>query len=294
LLAPAIIEKRIWIGMNRLDRLVGRPLFRGLQKAEGFFFGPLYQIHKTSLLDPEEDYLSLLPILGCFLLVLPFPHRNEIWQLAYFDEWPHHHRRRVMRFYRQMVQRHLYVQGASKQLLSKNPSFSAMVQSLPQTFPDCCIVCNLRNPYEAIPSLLSTMMDGARVFGNQVGDGAYRDKLVSMLTHFYRHLTSSLPELPEHQHVFVRFNDLVADPRGVVQSVYQRLQYEMSPKYAAVLQKEHQRARGYRSGHRYSLEQFGLTAEAIHRELGFVFSEFDFPNSYVGLQENISGDFTKT
>ena len=282
LLAPAITEKVCWITIDRIDRLVGRPLFHALRKAEGLLFGQLDQIHKTSLLDPEEDYLSLLPICACFLLVLAFPHQNGIWPLAYFDEWPEDQRRPVMRFYKRMVQRHLYVRGQDKELLSKNPSFSALVQSLPQTFPDCRIVCNLRNPYEAIPSLLSTMMDGARVFGNDCGGSGYRDQLVGMLEHFYRHLIAVLPEMAANRHAFVRFNDLTANPRGVVQSVYERLQYAMSPTFADVLQLEQERARGYRSKHRYTLEQFDLNPESIQRQLEFVFSRFDFSPDHMG------------
>jgi len=291
LLAPAITEKLFWIGLDRFDRLVGRPLFRILRAIESRVLGRLDQIHKTSLLDPEEDFLTLLPILGCFLLVLPFPQRDEIWKLGYFDEWPERDRRRVMNFYKRMVQRHLFVRGPGKQLLSKNPSFSPMVLSLRQTFPDCCIVCNLRSPYEAVPSLLSTMMDGAQIFGNDASGTEYRDQLVCMVKFFYRHLTNSLAPLTPDQHCFVRFDDLTADPRGVVQTLYQRLQYDMSPEYSASLQSQYERAKSYQSRHCYSLEQFELTSESIRQDLEFVFEGFDFQSEYTGSgldQEHLS------
>ena len=282
LLAPAITEKLFWIGLERLDRLAGRPLFNILQFFEKRVLGWLDSVHKTSLLDPEEDFLALLPILSCFLLVLPFPQRGEIWKLGYFDTWPDRDRRRVMDFYKRIVQRHLFVRGRGKQLLSKNPSFSPMVQSLRQTFPDCCIVCNLRNPYEAIPSLLSTMMDGSEVFGNDVSGKEYRDELVSMVKFFYRHLTDSLSPLPPGQHYFVRFDDLTEDPRGVVQTLYQRLQYVMSAGYSESLRLQHERARGYHSHHHYSLKQFELTPESIREDLSSVFERFDFQSDFGG------------
>ena len=285
LLAPAITEKLFWIGIERLDRSMGQPFFRLWKFFESRVLGWLDSVHKTSLLDPEEDFLALLPIFGCFLLVLPFPQRGEMWRLGYFDTWPAPERRRLMEFYKRIVQRHLFVRGPDKQLLSKNPSFSAMVQSLRQTFPDCCIVCNLRNPYEAIPSLLSTMMDGAELFGNDVSGKEYQDELVTLVKHFYRHLTDSLSPLPASEHTFVRFDDLTENPQGVVQTLYERLQYDISVGYSASLQLQHDRAKGYQSRHHYSLEQFGLSPQSIRSDLSRVFERFDFQSDYVGTGE---------
>jgi hypothetical protein len=87
-------------------------------------------------------------------------------------------RREIFRYYKECVQRHLYVrskclrvgngdaansigndssQGESrvKIFLSKNPPFTMRLKSLYETFPDCRIVCMLRDPVQSVPSMVS-------------------------------------------------------------------------------------------------------------------------------------------
>ena len=84
--ALSISEKYFWLVLSRLDALVGRPFGRILDLLVRVLFRQFDEKHKITLTQPEEDYLSLMPIFACFLLVLPFPFRDEIWHLAYFDE----------------------------------------------------------------------------------------------------------------------------------------------------------------------------------------------------------------
>jgi len=279
--APSITERYCWLGLGKIDGLVGRPLQRLLHGVERLLLGQLDDIHGTSLRDPEEDYLALVPICACFLLTLPFPFEDGVWHLAYFDDrTPEADKRHIMQFYKRIIQRHLYVHGPDKQFLSKNPAFSPMVNGLRETFPDGKIVGCLRNPYQAIPSLLSSMTQGAEIFDNDLQGTAYRDQLFAMLTYFSDHLTATLPELPESRHDFVTMEALSRAPKATVARLYDRFGFEMTPAYAAHLEQEEQKARGYRSKHRYTLEQFNLTSEDIQNNLSFVFRQFGFDPHY--------------
>ena len=180
--APSITERFLWIGLGKVDHLVGRPLDRLVRALERLSLGQLDAIHGTSLRDPEEDYLGLIPIAACFILTLPFPFRDELWALSRFDtEMPEEDKRRVMRYYKRLVQRHLYVHGREKQYLSKNPSFTSLIGALDETFPDCKIIGCVRTPYKVVPSLLSSMAAGAEIFDNDPQGTTYRDDLVAML-----------------------------------------------------------------------------------------------------------------
>ena len=279
--ALSISEKYFWLVLSRLDALVGRPLGRILDLLVRVLFRQFDETHKITLTQPEEDYLSLMPIFACFLLVVPFPFRDEIWHLAYFDErTPAAERRRVMAFYKGIVQRHLFVFGPEKRFLSKNPMFSPMVQSLAETFPDCRFVCNLRSPYHALPSLLSAITEAANGFDNDLRDKEHRDQWIDAVKFFYRHLTSCLANLPDYRYTFVRFDDLTANPRQIVESLYQRLGYELTKQYSTVLHAEDAKSRKYKSKHDYSLAKFDLNAESIYEEFGFVFEQFDFEPAY--------------
>jgi omega-hydroxy-beta-dihydromenaquinone-9 sulfotransferase len=128
LFAPSITERVIILGMGKLDQQLGRPFTGLVAWIDRMAFRKVNDIQKLSLSVPWEDYLLLVPICACFLLVLPFPFAHELWRVAYFDDQiPERDKARIMAFYRACLQRHLYVWGAEKQLLSKNPSFSPMV-----------------------------------------------------------------------------------------------------------------------------------------------------------------------
>lgn len=276
LLAPSVSERKFWQSLAWADRISGGWGRRAVRLLERRGFGGWQDVHGTALTAPEEDYLVLAPILACFLLILPFPSAEEIWRLADFDQSvPEKERRAVMAFYRACLQRHLYVHGPDKRLLSKNPAFSPMIESLGAAFPDCRIVCTLRNPIEAIPSHLSSMAAGARMFDN--GDSEeFQRRLMDMMKHFYRHLTRTLPRWPENRQVFVCLESLKRNLHPIVTDIYQRFGLQLSPAFEAVLQDEHRRSLAYHSTHAYSLPQFHLQTEDIVSGIEEVFARFQF------------------
>ncbi|MCC6144133.1 MAG: sulfotransferase [Candidatus Hydrogenedentes bacterium] len=276
LFAPSISERLFWRMAGRMDDAIGGPLFRLAKWADRKAFAQLDGIHPTSLWEPEEDYLALTPLCACFLLVLPFPFA-AIWRLSRFDvDVPARDRQRVMRFYRRLIQRHLYFHGPDKHYLSKNPSFSSMVLALQQEFPDCHIIGCVRNPAKVVPSLLSSMMQGAEMFDNRLEGGEYQRRLYEMLRFYYEHLSRCLPALPETRHDFVRMEDLCAAPRDVVERVYQRFDWHRSEVCRDRLDEGERKARRFQSGHRYALSQFALDEAQLYQDFGFVFERFGF------------------
>jgi hypothetical protein len=242
----------------------------------------LDSVHSTSLTAPEEDYLVLVPILACFLLILPFPSEEDIWNLGYFDQrLPADERNAIMAFYRSCLKRHLYFHGCHKRFLSKNPAFSPMIGSLGAAFPDSRIVCTLRHPFAAIPSHLSSMRAGAQIFDNQDSED-FRNRLMEMMKHFYRHLTRTLSQWPEDRHVFITMESLTSNLYPFVKDIYRQFGLPLAPDFEEYLQREDQRALAYRSTHCYSLNQFNLAPEDIIAGLEDVFERFQFDLSPQG------------
>jgi hypothetical protein len=92
----------------------------------------------------------------------------------------------------------------------------------------------------------------------------YRDPLAYLDTH-----TSCVG-------ITVRFDELVTSPLDTVTGLYDRLGYGITPAFRQVLATEQAKSRAYRSVHRYTLEQFGIPAERIVRDLDEVFTRFGF------------------
>ena len=291
LFAPSITERKCWLALAKLDRQIGRPFSRLLAFVEHLAFHKLDGIHRISLNIPEEDYFVLVPVFACFLLVLPFPF-PEIWRLAYFDDKVSDaEKRRIMAFYKSCLQRHLYVRGTEKRILSKNVSFSPMIQALNETFPDCKVICNLRNPLQVFPSHLSSVMSGVQIFDNDVQGSVFRDRLMDLVRYSYRHLLTVLPEWPESRHCFVTMEAMKADLQRTVRGIYKQFDYSLSPLFEERLQEQQRRSRAYSSQHHYSLEQFDLQAETLREEFFEIFERFDFsPQTTISVPpESVKG-----
>tara|TARA_A100001391_G_scaffold194850_1_gene171556 strand:+ start:7443 stop:8657 length:1215 start_codon:yes stop_codon:yes gene_type:complete len=275
--APSICQRRFWHGVGRLDALVGRPLGWLLHGLERLVLGGLDDVHQTGLRDPEEDYLALLPVLGCFLLVLAVPD-PRLWRLTFADrDLPDADKRRLMAAYRRFVQRHLYVHGDRLTFLSKNPSFTPLMATLAAEFPDARFIGCLRNPTEAVPSQINSIVIGARIFDGRDTAGYWREGFLAMLDYYYRHLLDELERLPPSRRALSRMEQLSARPLATVEGFYADFGLTLSPAYRAWLVERDEKARAYRSGHHYSLENLGVAPQRLIDTFGWVYEKFAYP-----------------
>lgn len=274
LLAPSVTERKLWLALGRMDRVLGRPLGRLLDRAGSRGFAFMDAVHRVDLREPEEDYFLLLPVFACFLLVVAWPDHAEVWRLTRFDAWPEEERRRILGFYRSCLQRHLYVVGPERRILSKNPSFTPMVASLAVTFPGARFVCCVRDPREAVPSLLSSLQAGADLFGWSVAEPGRRDRFVGMLRDFTEH---ALAELDGDRSAFVPLHELSDDVAGTVRRVYESFGWRPGPGMEAALARRSRASRRHRSRHRYDLDSYDLDARELERTFAALHEAFDFP-----------------
>jgi len=276
LLAPSVTERKFWLGFGAVNRALGRPFSRLGKWSEKAGLGWLDVIHEVSLDDPEEDYFLLLPVFACFLLVVPFPYHDAVWQLSRFDQLPEREREPILAFYKSALQRHLYVAGPENQLLSKNPSFTPFIRSLRDMFPNGKILCCVREPVEVVPSLLSSVRTGAELFGYDVAEARIRDRFVGMLEFYAQHALSTLTEVPEDEHAFVPLKEMRKDVEGFVLGVYERFGWEADGGFKERLKEDSKRGKGYKSRHSYSLEEFGLHAEEVSSRFAELNARFGF------------------
>jgi hypothetical protein len=263
LLAPAVVERKLVLGLAAFDRRLGRPAGRLLDWAEGRVLGFMDELHPTSLGHPEEDYLFLLPAFGAFILILAFPGHPRLDLLSRPDSAGDALRRSLVEFYHGCLQRHLYVVGTERRLLSKNPSFSPFVEALASRFPDARFVACVRDPREAVASQLSSLEGGARFFGWSVAEPAARDRILDVLARYGDHLSDVLPGLPEERWTWCSLARLGPELERELARIYRRFQWHPGAAFRASLEEAGRRSRRYRSRHRHRLEDYGLTPEAI-------------------------------
>jgi omega-hydroxy-beta-dihydromenaquinone-9 sulfotransferase len=276
ILAPSITERKILMALAEFDRRLGGFGRRLLGAFDERVFAGGSKIHKISLFQPEEDEMLLLPLFSSIFLLHLFPFPQALWHLVHFDSaTPSADKHRIMSFYRRCVQRHLYVHGPDKHFLSKNPAFASRIDALDEYFPDAKVICNLRDPFRAVPSMLSYIHYIWGCLDNDPRGCFLRDRLLEMAVHWYQYPMERLAYWPDNRYAIVRYDDLTANPNATTRDLYARLGIEISPAFAERLREEYLRSRTYRSEHTYSLSQYGLTPMDIIERFQSVIAYYD-------------------
>jgi hypothetical protein len=274
---PSLLQKKVIRFLAACDRRLGGRIATRVQAWEERTFGPMRHIHPMGLTMPEEDdfLLTYSCASGYWIVLLPYMGELDFYHV---DAMPARKRRRLMRFYAECVRRQLYLNGPEKIHLSKNPIFSGRVESLIETFPDARIVVCMRDPGETIPSLLKLMQTG---WARRRWDDATMQRSLRVLAaqsfHTYRHPLEVLRRHPDTAHAIVDYRDLVREPTVVVRRVYDRLGFTTSPELERALAVQEARSGARESGHRYTLDEFGLRRDEIRSELAELYERFQWP-----------------
>jgi hypothetical protein len=284
LLFPSVIQKKIIRGAFGLFERLFPKAFQALVKWEAGLFPELSKQHPIGINKPEEDELILLMSFSSAMINIFFPYTDQLTDLTRFEDRPIALRKKLLGFYRGCVRRQLYLYGGDRTLVSKNPAFVAKMRDLSIAFPDAKFIYLVRNPFETVPSLLkliSSMWEGLGI------ESAHTEKalqeIIEGCVHDYYYALEVMDELPPERYAIVQYTDLVSDPQSTVETVYEKLELDLSPAFAEKLSTERKRQKRYHSENAYSLEQFGIDPQWLAKELGpfmdrFGFNPEDAPN----------------
>lgn len=274
--APTITQRRLYQIIGRVDRLVGGPLTRIVQKLNKRILQSIEQ-HPTGLWQAEEDDLILLYVWSSTFILGVFPYPDEVLaRILPFDQLPEE-RQRVMPFYEGAVKRHLHVrQTGRRKLLSKNPVFSSRVDALYESFPDARFVYLIRSPLNVLPSLGSYARTVWRDFQGETAKFPYDEHIWDTVWWWYRYTLHRLEQAPPESYIIVNYDDLTANPRETVRRIYEHFGFELDPEFDRILVEANEKSRRYKSSHDYTLEDTGFTREQIVEEYADLFERFGF------------------
>ena len=287
LFASSISLRYVGRGLSRVHRWLGAPLSRlgtGLLRK---LTGALDDIHPIRLDDPEEDFMSLMPIFACFLLIVPLPRARWLYRIARADtDLSRAEQDALLRFYRRAIQRHLYVFGRDKTFLSKNASFAGSVNCLLREFPDARIIATVRDPASVVPSQLSSLRPGFAACGFPALPDGFQDRMLALLEHYYLNL-AACAQSHSGRIAFIDNSELRHRLDPAIRRAHAELGLEPSPALLERLADSAGNAATKASAHRYTLEEFGLDEAGIRSRFRAVYASFDFN---VGLPAEPRGD----
>jgi hypothetical protein len=227
LLAPSITERKIIGAFATVDRAIGAPIKRLIQYCITKSSGDFDNIHEVGLAAPEEDYLALLPVGACFIMLLAFPFAKELYSLAKLDEQSEAQRMRTIEFYKRCLQKHLYCHPG-KQLLSKNAAFSSWCTELASAIPGARFIVCIREPETALSSQISSLAPARQGFGADP-DGSHTTKqFTEIYAHNYTALSSFVADSKTTPVALIEQSDLRADAATVIRSALQGIDLPLS------------------------------------------------------------------
>lgn len=157
LFAPSIMQKYIFILLNRIDNFIFSPIKMIILFFEKILIGNFKQIHILGLNEPEEDDLVLLWNFSTLYFMFFSPDSNIFDSYADFSKMSHNKRNRIMNYYYKCIQRHEFVfnQNQKKRFLSKNPLMIPKLPEIQKLFEDSKIITIIRNLEDVIASTIS-------------------------------------------------------------------------------------------------------------------------------------------
>ncbi len=274
----SVTARKLLLGAAAVDRAIGRPLGRIGGWVGRRLLADMDDVHPFALDAPEEDFLALMPVMQCFILVAVFPAAPWLWRIARLDEQPDAARRAWARYYRNCVRRHVHAAGPDARFLSKNASFTGSLETLLETFPDAVLLGCSRDPTSTVPSQLSSLEPGLRAVGFPAMPEILRDRLIDLLRFYYLHQAEVAQRHP--QRIALLDNHALRDRLAEsVTEAFEKVGLEMTPQFAASLDEASRASRGFSSGHRYSLADYGLDEASLKTFFEPVYARYRFGGS---------------
>ncbi len=275
-LTPSVTQKKITQFVARLDnKYFGGALHRLLYKFDAATLGKI-KIHPISFFQPEEDENIHLLIWDGYFVTFLFPFMDEMPNYQRFDEvLSPEHKRRIMTFYKSMLQRHMYATG-KKYFVAKNPAFSAKIETLREFFPEARIIYLARNPLDMLPSTVSWINYARRQFTEPEPGYHYIEEILDLTQHWYRHPLRYLDSHPSPRNLILKYDDLIQRPEAVIRSFYEQFGYPDKPGLPIIIDQAVKETLTFTSDHNYSYEKMGFNREQIVAMYADIFERFDF------------------
>ena len=274
-LTPSVTQKKITQFFSRLDNNLGGHVHRLLYAFDRRTLGK-FKIHPISFFQPEEDENILFHMWDSYWVSFLFPFMDELPNYQHFDEaLAPERKRRIMTFYKSMLQRHMYATG-KRYYAAKAPAFSAKIETLVEFFPDARIIYLARNPLDMLPSTVSWINYARRVFTEPEEKYLYLDEIVDFTQHWYRHPLKYLDSHPSPRHLIMKYDDLIQRPEHVLRSFYEQFGYPGKPGLADIVDQAVNETLSFHSDHIYSYEEMGFTRQQIIDLYADIFERFDF------------------
>lgn len=276
---PSVTVQKLFERIGELDQeKLGGRLLKAVKAFDAAVFGSRWEgVHRLGLFETEEDETFFTYSLQSPTVMLLSPFPAAFASLVNLDKQPRETRDRMMDYYEGLLRRLMYRKGEQKRYLDKNVFHTTRIRTISERFPDARFVYLVRHPYEALPSFLNMFYAAWRTHSRDIPrDSKEMRELLGLGLDNYRYALGLSRFMPKDRYTVLRYEDLVADPKGFVESLYKWLDMEMSPAFRERLEQATSAQRTYERPYDHKLSDYGISEEAIAEELAEVFQAFNY------------------
>ncbi|MBC2638957.1 MULTISPECIES: sulfotransferase [unclassified Rhodococcus (in: high G+C Gram-positive bacteria)] len=147
----------------------------------------------------------------------------------------------------------------------KNPSHLFALDELLAVYPDALIIQTHRPPRTIVPSVCSLAEQATEGWSEKFRGSVIGESQLELWARGLEQFTAARAEHNPAQFIDVDYHDFVADPLGTVDGIYTHFGLELTAQAQGAMAAMHADSRrgDRRPSHRYTLEEFGLTAEQV-------------------------------
>ena len=240
------------------------------------------KIHKTGLTRMETDDIAL-----------SFRFFDGLLSWIYFYSWDKFsddesfdnqllsvsRQDRFVRYLKQVHMKNIYKSG--KRMFSKSFSLLFCIDELEKRFDDPRILLIIRDPKEAVPSMMSlekNVQESMTNFSRQPGD--LQDRFIRNLyktsLFYYKTFDKVAKEKKDSGDILViTHKQLMTQFDETFEKITAFYELEKTDRLLEALKKQSVKQKEFKTEHVYSLEQFGLTEKQIEQDFAFVYENYD-------------------
>lgn len=280
---PHLQHLRTWEGFNPAPRLgwpdQGRAARHGeVEKALASsrrLYPGAYAAHPMEPDVPEEENLLFN---HCFCGFSPLGLYNIPGYYRWFID---HDRTAAYRTVANLLKLISWSRGdpEDKRWVLKNPQHMLDLDVLTAVFPDAQLVFTHRDPLKTVGSLMSLMWHYAVQHTDAPCRARVRDVWLDFCEQAARRCIRTRERIPSAQQHDVRYEDMNRDWRAVMRSIYgfTGMEFDAGVEQAMAGWLAMSDREGQHGGHRYRLEDFGLTRSEVDARMMFVREKYAIP-----------------
>lgn len=273
--APSICQRRFWQGLWIVDGWFGGRLRSAILRAQDRRLGAV-EMHRVRLQEPEEDealFLYLWDSVFNWFFVPRDAQSNPYWR--YDERVPGWRRRKAMRFYREVIRRHLAVHRDATVYVSKSPGFTGRLGSILETFPDARVIELARHPFDCVVSVAGWLSFAWHYFASPTERFPFLPTVLELAREWYLRPQQFVAALPQDRYALILYESLVSRPTEAVPQALEQLGMPVSAALLDELAHVEARPRTKRT-HDHTLAELGIPEDEAREYFRPVMERFGY------------------